>query len=230
MGIREKVLERVRRTALGNRLVTDKRYQSIAKAVVSLTLNLLYAFYNGILGAMSASLIFITSAVYYLLLSVMRSAAVLLSRKENRESERTAATCIGTLLVILSGFFPVIVLLSMKHQTAAVYGTIPMITIATYTFLKITTAVMTVLRHRGDSSSLFKTINAVRYAEVAVSLLTMQQSMLASFGEAGDTGAVILNACTGAGVCAFLFALGVMTIRNGRKEKEYGKIENCEGK
>ncbi len=218
MRFRERVRSRLRCTEWGRRLLTDKRYQSIAKAVVSLIVNLLYAFYNGILGVVSASLIFTASAVYYLLLSMMRSAAVILSRKENREGEAQAAVCIGTLLVLLGGFFPLVILFSMKYQTAAVYGTIPMITIATYTFVKITTAVMTVLRRRGDGSSLFKTINAIRYGEVAVSLLTMQQSMLASFGEAGERGSVILNACTGAGVCAFLLTLGVMTIRNGRKE------------
>ncbi len=218
MSIRERARSRLRRTEWGHRLLTDKRYQSIAKAVVSLIVNLLYAFYNGILGVVSASPIFTASAVYHLLLSVMGSAVVMLSRKGNRDSEKQAATCIGALLVILSGFFPVIVLLSMKYQTAAVYSTIPMITIATYTFIKITTAVMTALGHSGDASHFFKTINAIRYAEVAVSLLTMQQSMLASFGEAGERGSVILNACTGAGVCGFLLTLGVMTIRNGRKE------------
>ncbi len=189
----------------------------ISKAVFSLILNLLFAFYNGILGVTSSSLIFVASAVYYLLLCTMRFTAVMLHKRNRKDSDRRAAAAIGIMLIVLSIVFQAMVIISMKFNTATAYGTIPMITIATFTFTKITLAVIKGVQHRKIHSPFIKAVNTVRYAEIGVSLLTMQQSMLVSFGEQNDTSSVILNACTGAGVCFFILALGLITLHNNRK-------------
>ncbi len=210
------------------RLMDDKRYRITVKAVISLILNLLFAFYNGILGAQSSSLIFVASAVYYFLLCIMRFSVVMLERKGTASHQ--ANTLVGILLIILSIVFQSMVIISMKFRTAAVYGTVPMITIATFTFTKITMAVITAVKHRKDPSGFHRAVNTVRYCEVAVSLLTMQQSMLVSFGSENDTSAIILNACTGAGVCFFIMAMGILTLKNNRKEEKHGKVQNHSGK
>ncbi len=202
------------------------KLRAIEKAVISLVCNLIFAFYNGILGARSSSLIFVASAVYYLMLCVMRFLAVMLHRRRSREADRRAAGIIGVMLIALSLAFQAMVIISMKFQTAARYGTVPMITIATFTFVKITTAVITALRCRRSHAGFLKAVNAIRYAEVAVSLLTMQQSMLVSFGDGNDPSSVVLNACTGAGVCIFIVTLGIQTVKNSRKENQNGKIQN----
>ncbi len=196
----------------------NPRHRTVRKAVVSLIFNLLFAFYNGILGALSSSVIFAATSVYYLLLCTMRFVAILLHRKTSARSDRQAATVIGVSLIVLCILFQAMVLISMKYKTAAAYGTVPMITIAFFTFIKITTATVQALKHRRNSSKFIKAINAVRCSEVAVSLLTMQQSMLVSFGDRSDRISVILNACTGASVCIFIMTLGIITLKNNRKE------------
>ncbi len=218
MKVKEFALEKAKTTEIGSRLIDDKRYRVIAKSVISLIFNLLFAFYNGILGIISASVIFVTSSVYYLLLSCMRFSAVILERKKTKQKDRKIATVIGALLIVLSIIFQVMVFVSMKYQTAANYGTIPMIAIATFTFTKITLAAITAVKHKNDNTKLFKAINAIRYSEVAVSLLTMQQSMLVTFQDLDNNSDIILNACTGAGVCLFIFSLGIITINMSGRE------------
>ncbi len=217
MKTKEYAIQIAASTSLGTRLVEDKRYRAIAKAVCSLIFNLLFAFYNGILGFLSSSLIFIASSVYYMLLSSMRFSVVLFDKKNN---ERMIASAVGVMLIILSVIFHIMVIVSMRYKTAEAYGTITMITIATYTFTKITMAVVTAVRHKKEHSLLYKSVNAIRYSEVAVSLLTMQQSMLVSFGETDEASSVILNACTGAAVCFFILALGIITVKSSRKDNE----------
>ncbi len=218
MKIKEYAISKAKSTSFGTRLIDDKRYRVITKSVISLIFNLLFAFYNGILGVASASVIFIASSVYYLLLSSMRFSALMLERRSKEQNDRKIATVIGALLIILSVIFQVMVFVSMKYQTAADYGTIPMIAIATYTFTKITLAAITAVKHKKDHIKLFKAINAIRYSEVAVSLLTMQQSMLVTFKDMDNNSDIILNAATGAGVCLFIFTLGIITINISRKE------------
>lgn len=206
------------------RLLSDQQYRTITKAVISLIGNLLFAGYNAALGLASGAILFLASAVYYLLLSTMRFSALLLLRNGKERRKRQATAFIGSLLVILSNLLPVIVFFSMHQKTATVYGTIPMITITTYTFTKIITSSITAIKHRKSPSPLILAIHAIRYSEVAVSLMTMQQSMLVSFSDGDVQSATILNACTGAGVCAFILTLGIATIHNSRKEtKGHGK-------
>ncbi len=217
MKIKTYVLGKVQKTKIGARLITDKRYRVISKAVCSLIFDLLFAFYNGILGVLSSSLIFIASACYYLLLSGMRFSAVFFERKRKKQNERLTASLVGIMLIILSVIFHVMVIVGMKNKTAVVYGKITMIVIATFTFTKITVASVSAVKHRGESSRLYKSINSVRYSEVAVSLLAMQKSMLVSFEGADEKSALILNAFTGAAVCFFILALGVLTLKNAVK-------------
>ncbi len=179
-------------------------------------LNLLFVFYNAILGVLLSAPIFATSALYYLLLSVMRFAAVVPKQGRGNQEEGTVAW-IGGILIALSVVFGGVIFFSMKHQTATVYGTIPMITIATYTFTKITLAIVSAVRHRGRRSQFVQALHSIRYSEIAVSLLTMQQSMLVTFGDGNDPSTIILNAATGAAVCAFILILGILTLKNNRK-------------
>ena len=220
MRIKEYALEKIKSFETGARLIEDKRYRTITMAVFSLVFNLLFAFYNGILGILSSSLIFLASSVYYILLCTMRFGAVLLGKKDKTQNDRLISSMIGVMLIILSVIFQIMVFASIKNNTATVYPTITMITIATFTFTKITMAIITAVKHKQEQSKLFKAINAIRYSQVAVSLLTMQQSMLVSFEGSDEKSRVILNAFTGAGVCFFILALGIITIRNSRKETE----------
>ncbi len=220
MRIKEYALKKAKTTEIGTRLIDDKRYRVIAKAVCALIFNLLFAFYNGILGVLSSSIIFVASSIYYFLLSSMRFSAVLLDRKGKKQNDSLTASIIGVTLIALSVIFHIMVIVSMKDKTAEIYGTVTMITIATFTFIKIIMAIITAVKHKGENSKLYKAINAIRYSEVAVSLLTMQQSMLVSFEGTDETSSVILNACTGAGVCFFILILGILTLKNSRKETE----------
>ncbi len=205
-----KFAERIlKKTALGARLVDDRRYRMIAFAVVSLILNLIFAFYNTILGVRSSSFLFAASAVYYMVLCTMRFLCLVMGRKK----ERATVIFVGVMLIILSMVFQAMAIVSIRYNTATAYGTIPMITIATFTFSKIITASISGAKNRRRNSALIKTINVIRYSEIAVSILTMQQSMLVSFGDGSDDSSLILNIFTAIGVSAFILALGVATLK-----------------
>ncbi len=194
----------------------------IAKAIFSLIFNLIFACYNGILGILQPSALLVVSALYYLLLGGMRLTLVLRKQRSHRHTDRQALAATGILLMVLSAVFHLIVFISIQQNTATAYGTIPMIAMATFTFVKITMAAVQARRFRHHPNGTVRALHAVRYAEVAVSLLTMQQSMLVSFGE-GGTPAIGLNAFTGAGVCCFILLLGVFTFMRRKGEETMAK-------
>ena len=107
----------------------------------------------------------------------------------------------GILLSALSFVLAVIVYISLSQNIAAKHSEIIMITIATYTFYKITIAIIRAVKQHKNPSPFLKTLRSIRYAEVAASVLTLQRSMLVSFGPMGNEQARLRNALTGAAVC-----------------------------
>ena len=229
-------IQLMERTATGKRLTEDARYRIVFFAAVRLSFNLLYALYNGFLGLFQHSLWFTTMCAYYIILSVMDFSAVLCEGKakesESVVSEYFVMRLTGALLALMSFVLTGVVYISLSRNVAVRYHEILMITIAAYTFTKIAMAVRRGVKHRKDPSPLTAVIRGIGYADVAVSVLTLQRSMLVSFEGMDDAGIHLMNALTGAAVCFFVLTLGFLMIRKGKKgkEKNNGKIQNSESK
>ena len=127
----------------------------------------------------------------------------------------------GILLVTLGVVLAAVNYISLSQNIAVKYGEITMITIAAYTFTKITMAIVRAVKQRRDPSPLLRTIRNIGYAEVSASILTLQRSMLVSFGGMDDRQARLMNSLTGAAVCLFVLMLGLsMTAKSRRKVHE----------
>ncbi len=205
---------RIQRSPTGRRILNDKKYRMVLFALGSLCLNLLYAIYNGVLGLLTGSLWFVSMCAYHIILTIMRVRAV-----ANRRRKKKILKSTGILLSLLSLVLVVIVYLSVSQDMATRYGEIIMITIATYTFTKITMAVIRAIKGRNENSAVMSVIRNIGYAEIAVSVLTMQMSMLVSFEEgSGAQSIYILNLLTGIGVCVFTLTLGICLILKSKRK------------
>lgn len=221
MNIRRKILDKLESTEPGKRIMKEPEYRTVLTAAVSFLINLLYALYNGGLGIVSRSLWFVAMCAYYTILSTMRFCAVLCSRKRCSSTSADMTYFVmklsGVLLAVLSFALTGVVYISLSENIAAKYNTIVMITIATYTFYKIAMAVVRAVKQKENPSPLLAVIRTIGYADVAVSVLTLQRSMLASFGEMTDTKAHTMNILTGAAVCLFVLSLGIVLTFKGIK-------------
>lgn len=131
------------------------------------------------------------------------------------------------LLLLLSAVLAWVNAISLSQNIAVAYQTIPMITIATYTFYKIAATIVKAVQQRGDASALFLVLRTISYAEVAASLVTLQRSMLVSFGNIQAEQARWMNALTGAVICLFILLLGIFMMIRAGKENKNGKIKTC---
>jgi len=84
-----------------------------------------------------------------------------------------------------------------------------MITIAAYTFFKIIMAIVKAVKQHKNPSPLLAVIRNIGYAEAAASILTLQRSMLVSFGTMDNTEAHIMNILTGSAVCLYVLIIGM---------------------
>lgn len=216
MTLRQKAVSRISRTKTGRTLLASRRYRSILSAAAAFAVHLLYALYHGILGALNRSLWLIALCAFYGVLAMTRFAAVFCGRSRQKppsaEAELFVMRVSGVLLGILGLVLAAVNYISLTQNIAARYEEILMITIATYTFYKIAMSVVKAVKQHRDSDPLLKTMRNISYAEAAASILTLQRSMLNSFGSMDSGRIFLMNAITGAAICLFVLMLGLSMI------------------
>lgn len=224
------------KTEIGRQFLSSRRERMVLSAAFAFALNLLYAFYHGVLGVLHCSLWLMAMCAFYGIFAIMRLSAVLCGRKHRAApslaTEYFVMKLSGILLAALSFVLLAIVFLSLSQDLAVKHDEIMMITIAAYTFLKITMTIRNAVRQRRDTAPLLEVLRGISSAEAAASLLTLQRSMLVSFGTTDHKTMSLMNSLTGAAVCLFVLAAGIAMIRKGVKKGAitYGNIETCKSK
>lgn len=203
-------------------MVSSQRYRIMLSATVAFVFNLLYAIYHCVLGVLNLSFWFMAMCAFYGILATMRFAAVLCERSRQKlpsdNTELFVMKLSGILLVILSIVLATASYISLSQNIATKHGNIIMITIATYTFYKITIAIVKAVKQHKTPYPLLSTIRNIGYAEVAASILTLQRSMLVSFGTMSAKNIHFMNAVTGTAVCLFVLILGLSMITKSIKK------------
>lgn len=188
----------------------------------SLALNMVYALGNCALGLATPSYWFITAGAYYIILSVMRFAAVRSAKKS--EGNFIMRFC-GAMLLAMSVVLAGTAYMTSVFDVGREIHEIAMITIATYTFAKITVAIVLFVKRRNNISPVETTVRSISCTDAAVSVFSLQRSMLVSFGEMSAENIRIFNVATGIGVCLIVVAFGIyLIIKKGETEDD--EIEN----
>lgn len=209
----------------GNRVLSafmkNTRSRTVLIASGSLVINIAFALYNCVLGIMDGSIWFLNLCVYYAILSGMRFRCVMTERRvrhgNETASEEVAAFFAGIMLIIMSLVLSGVICYSTIAEVAVAHGLIVMIIIAMYTFYKNIIAIRNLIRVRKDGSPLMVTLRDISCADAAVSVLSLQRSMLVSFEGMDAAEMKMMNCVTGAFVCAVVLALGVFLCIRYRK-------------
>ena len=231
MKTKQKAALLIAKTKTGKKLVSSQRYRIILSATLAFAFNLLYAIYHCVLGILNLSFWFIAMCAFYGILAIMRFSAILCERNHPKLPDNVTELFVmklsGVLLVTLSIVLATVSYISLSQNIAAKHGEIIMITIATYTFYKITMAIVKAVKQHKNPSPLLRAIRNIGYAEVAASILTLQRSMLVSFGSMSAGNVHFMNAVTGAAVCLFVLILGLSMIKTSKgKEPDIWQNQN----
>lgn len=195
-------------TALGRRLAADRRFRIVFSAGCTLVMNLLYGLGHAVFGVLDASAWLLVMAAYHILLGVMRFGAVLTEKRQS--SERFVMRLCGGMLMALALVLGASTVLSICQERAVPHGIVVMLTIAIYTFWKMTMAIVHTVQAHQSGTPLTRTIRNITLASALASLMTMQRSMLVSFDEGMSAGEMLLlNALTGGAVCILVFLMGL---------------------
>jgi len=203
-----------------------KALQLLKNPYLSLAFNFVYAIGNGVIGFLTHSWWFITVGAYYVVLTVTRYSVLQIKRKakEEYDAERFSRRITGILLVALSFCIMGVNILSVVEERGTIFHEILMIAIATYTFTKITIAIIGMVKAKHSPSPAFKTLRNISLADACVSVYTMQRSMLVSFPGMEAVGISIFNILTGTAVWIIVLLLGINLIGGKYTDMAKSKI------
>lgn len=182
----------------------DRIYRS---AFLSLAINIAFGAYNIAIGFTTRSLWLFTIGTYYAILSVIRY-SVLRSKNNSIVKKLT-----GIFLMVMSLPLAGTVVLASIQDRGITFNEIVMITLAAYSFTKITIASINLVKSKRSRSVKIKILRNISFADAFVSIFSLQRSMLVSFGEMPKSTIRIMNIATGSAVCMIVFLLGVNLLR-----------------
>jgi len=203
-----------------------KSRKFLKNSYISLAFNSAYALGNGLLGFLTHSWWFITLSAYYAVLAVTRYAVLQIKRKAtgNPTTECFARRITGILLIVLSFCIVGVNVLSAVSDRGTAFHQVVMITIAAYTFTKITVAIVGMAKAKSSASPALKTLRNISLADACVSVYTLQRSMLVSFPGMPADKILLLNILTGTAVWFTVLLLGINLIGGKKIDMAKSKI------
>lgn len=221
-GARKTIRVLKERSSFFNRVMTNDFFRAFLFAIPGFGIGLVFAAFNAAVGVISRSAWYLSLAVYYILLCLMRFFLLRRFFFESKKGKNPVrdwklyALC-GRILMGMSVALSSVVVLMVIDGYSKSYPGYLIYVVAFYTFYKVIFSVVHMARARRLSSPLLSGIRNIGYADALVSLLSLQTAMFASFGKSEVRLSTVMNACTGAVVCLMVVLLGGYMLVNSRK-------------
>lgn len=217
------LVRRICGTAVGERFFSDVRFRTEISLYQGLFINSLYIGIKLFSGIRYRSVWFISLAVYYVLLAVMRF--ILLRRGGRKMSAapmetelRRYRTC-GIVLLLMNQALTGIVTFMVYQNRGFDYPGLLIYAMATYSFYSVITAVINLARFRKHGSPVLSAAKVINLVAAMVSILSLETAMLTQFG--GDDAPEfrwIMTAATGGGVCTIVIGMAIYMIWNATQQ------------
>lgn len=230
---KSKIVELLNKNRLTSRMINDFGFRMVVFTVSSFIFNIAFGAFNIVLSVLEGSVWYLMIAVYYISLSVIRGGVLIYQRKKEAKSEiaqvKTYQRC-GGLLILINLVLCVAVVQMVYINRSFKYGSLFIFVVALYAFIKISAAIVNIVKSRKENDYSVKTVTCINLTDATVSILALQTAMLTEFSkESSEINARYFNGATGAIVCIFTLGLGIYMIIKSRKRIKEIKSERDNG-
>lgn len=204
-----------------DRYLREDVFRAEAALYQGFVINLFYAGIKMVSGILYRSVWFVTLAVYYILLAVMRAALLHSVRRDggNRTSEWRRYRLCGTILMFMNFALAGIIILVIHRNSGFEYPGVLIYAMALYAFYATITAVRNVVKFRKYGSPVLSAAKVINLTAALVSMLSLETAMLTQFGSADDPiFRQRMTASTGAGIIMIVLGMAVFMIVRSTKQ------------
>lgn len=194
--------------------LNDYKSKTMFFSALSMSACVIFALYNAFLGLKYKSLWNGTICVYYFLLSLVRAVIIFSQRKSNLESSAQRKrkiyllTHIMLFAVCLSLVIPINIIVSDGRNTN--YGSIPALTVATYTTYRVISSVVHFKRSHHNSEPFVVELRTVNMVDSLAAVLTLQDTLITTYG-APDCEMRVISVWTSAAILDIIFLITILS-------------------
>ena len=214
----------------------DTRLRVNVSLYGSLAWNALYGLFQLWLGFYHHTFWFCSLGAYYICLGVMRFFLARHTRRyapgERMRDELKRYRACGVVFLVMNLALALIIFFMVYWNRTFEHHMITAIAMAAYTFTALTTAIVNVIKYRKCNSPVYSASKAISLAAALVSMLTLESTMLTTFGDGtmtvvaqkwmlGVTGGAISVLIVATAV--YMIAVGTGKLKQLNSEVENGK-------
>ncbi len=138
---------------------------------------------------------------------------------EDRKLELLIYRFCGMLLVIMNMVLSGIMFYIVVQGRTFIHHEITTIAMAAYTFTSLSLAIRNAIKYRKYESPVYSASKVVSFTAALVSVITLESTMLTTFGEAGQENfRLTMTALTGFGITVTILVIAVYMIVTSTKE------------
>ena len=208
-----------------DRMFNEYGFTTLLLTAGSMIITLAFAVYNGSIAIVIRSVWFGALAAYYIVLIVLRGSILIYYGVRKRAVDKgqpETQTLIrdgklyracGILLFLLPVCLSFAILQMVRAGDSFEHKGLTIYVYAIYAFYKIISAIYSFIKERRNNSMVIMATKNVKLADAFVSILALQTAMFREFAvETQGLDVIMMNAITGAVVCALTVAIGIYMI------------------
>ena len=213
------------------RLQDDARLRVNISLYGSLAWNALYGIFQLWLGFYHHTFWFYSLGAYYICLGVMRFLLARHSSKytpgEKMQTELIKYRACGWVFLLMNLALTLIIFFMVYFNRTFRHHMITAIAMAAYTFTALTTAIINVIKYRRYNSPVFSASKIISLTAALVSMLTLESTMLTTFGDGTMTATdqKWMLGATGGAISVLIVATAIYMIVVGTKKLKELKTE-----
>lgn len=219
----KEIKKKIHSTAIGNRYMTDVAFRTHISLYMSLCFNLIYAGVNILSFVLYRSVWFVSLAVYYIILAVMRFLLAQYVSKhtigKNRMGELKIARACSYILLTVNFVLSVSVLMILYQNKGFEYHGMLIYVMALYTFYMTVKSIINLVKFSKYKSPVMIAAKIITFSAALVSMLSLETAMFSQFGtDMPEQSQRLMIILTGAGVSAAVIFMSVYMIVKTAKE------------
>jgi hypothetical protein len=222
---KEAMMHRLTGTVFGGKYIGDLAFRGSVSIYQGMMVNFFYVVFRILVGIRYASVWFLTIAIYYLLLGIMRLSLALSYRNRNMKSELRCYRRTAWLLFLLNIPMGGMIVLMVLTDSGYSYPGYVIYLSSLYTFYTIILAIVNLVTFRKLGSPILSAAKVLSFVAALMSLLGLQTAMISQFSTEGEAFRRRMNAITGGGVWFSVILIAVYMLLRSRKMKEVKSVD-----
>ena len=193
---------------------SDAHFRLKTFLTLTLIFNVAYSIFLFTVGSTNGSKWLIVSSIYYLLLFVIRLYILIkIENPTSRKQEILTMQLSGEYLLLINLAIATLMQYIIYSDNQVYYHEIVVITIATFTFLSLTLAVIGYVKFLNKNDYLYVSVKLISLTSASVSLVTLTNTMLLTFGNGNSLLRSIILPLLCIAVYLFIIFLAITIIK-----------------